>query len=184
MPRKKEEMETYLKKKMKQQAFTCFKAYKNYESKRNTYCNLKENLDAIKTEIEFQKNVSSIVQGYKSAAAAMKNISQEMKLNDVQKIVDKCKDHMNNADEVVETLSEPLYMDSLDESQLDAQMEALLRDEQTSTYKKPVINQKTNKIDKKVINSNKISFLFFLSMSDGCFSSYSDVNTNLFKHTL
>ena len=126
MPKKRVDIMTLKKQGRMAQARIAFSTYKKYQVTRDQYWNLRENLERIKHEIDMAHTNVMATEGFKQANVVMERMLSTTSLADVDSIVDKCRDHMQQGDEIFEALSTPICGD-VDEDALDAEMDELIQ---------------------------------------------------------
>ena len=109
MPRKKAEMIRLNKEGRREHALICFKTYKMYQTTRDKYWSMKENLEKIKHEIDLQQTSIVATEGFKKASEILEKALSDTVLSNVDAIIDKCREHMQSGSEIFEELSRPIF---------------------------------------------------------------------------
>jgi hypothetical protein len=126
MPLKRAKIMTLRKEQRMTQARAAFGTYKKYQRTRDQYWSLRENLERIKHELETSHTNVVVTRGFKEANVVMERMLTSTPLAEVDAIIDKCRDHMEQGEQIFDALSAPLD-ETFDEAEMDAEMEELIR---------------------------------------------------------
>lgn len=126
MPKKRAKIMDLKREQRMQQARLAFGTYKKYQATRDQYWTLRENLEHIKHEIDTAHTNVVATEGFRRANMVMERMLTTTSLADVDAILDKCRDHMEQGDEIFSALATPLD-ESVDSVAIDEEMEALIQ---------------------------------------------------------
>lgn len=110
----------------KKNAMQVFVLYKKKEQTRDLWFTLRLNLETIKHEIETQQTNIVATNGFNEANEVMERALTMTSLRDVDKILDKCREHMEQGAEVFEALTSPISDLQGDEEELELEMAELM----------------------------------------------------------
>ena len=125
MPKKRAMIMSLKREQRLQQARMAFGTYKKYQTTRDQYWTLRENLERIKHEIDTAHTNVVATEGFKQANTVMERMLTTTSLADVDAILDKCREHMEQGDEIFSALASPLD-ETMDMDAIDQEMEELI----------------------------------------------------------
>lgn len=116
-------------------AMQVFALYKKKEQTRDLWFTLRLNLETIKHEIETQQTNIVATNGFNEANEVMERALTMTSLRDVDKILDKCREHMEKGAEVFDALTSPINDLQGDEEELELEMAELMAKGITEKHK-------------------------------------------------
>lgn len=129
MPKKKKNIMELHKQGRREQALISFKTYKKLQNTRDKYWRMKENLELVRHELDTQQTNIVVTEGFKKANQIMEEALEKSALKDVDTIIDKCREHMQNGSELFNELTISLngITGEEEEEQLEKEMEGLMK---------------------------------------------------------
>ena len=113
-----EKAQNYMNQKNKNGALTCLKRKKMYESQITSFENQKMNLESIIIKLEEAIINKSTISSIQQTNKIFKDISQELSIDKIEKIVDESTEHLDNLNDISNILSNPLQSSTLDDDEL------------------------------------------------------------------
>lgn len=108
----------FLNQKNKIGALSCLKRKKMYEEQLNSLTNQKINLETLVIKLEESSLQKDTVISIANTTQMLKSINEDIKIENVEKVVDDMRDQLDNIKDIGNLLSEPISNDLIDEDEL------------------------------------------------------------------
>jgi charged multivesicular body protein 5 len=145
---------------VKQKALRVLKQKKVYESQREMLMNQSFNIEQQNMAIQSMKDTKSTVQAMQMGLKEMKKEYKKMDLNKIENLQDDMADIMEQVNEVQDVMSRTYGMPEVDESELEAELEALgdelALDTDTSYLDAPTVPSREPGADSLAINKDGV----------------------------